>query len=380
MTPIADWRIYFRFKLLDTYAPFMAQDYEQAEFDFHSRVLHGVKEQQPRWKRSVQTMDGAMGELIGKLYVAKNFSPEAKQRMLTLVGNLMKAFDRSIDNLEWMSPATKAEARKKLAKFTVKIGYPDKWRDYSALVILPGDLLGNVRRAGEFEFARQVAKLGKPIDRSEWLITPQTVNAYYYPPMNEIVFPAAILRPPFFAAQADDAVNYGGIGSVIGHETSHGFDDQGRQFDGEGNLRDWWTADDNANFRARAARLGRQYSSYTVIDNLKINGELTMGENIGDLSGVAMAYKAWQIALDGRASPMLDGYTGPQRFFLGWATIWRRSYRDDELRVRAVTDPHSLSEFRVNGVVTNLDAFYEAFGVKEGDKLYRAPADRVKIW
>jgi predicted metalloendopeptidase len=292
----------------------------------------------------------------------------------------MKAFDRSIDELEWMSPATRAEAKKKLAKFTVKIGYPDQWRDYSALTILPGDLLGNVRRAEEFEFARQLAKLGKPIDRGEWLITPQTVNAYYYPPMNEIVFPAAILRPPFFDATADDAVNYGAIGSVIGHEMSHGFDDQGRQFDGEGNLRDWWTADDDAKFRARASRLGAQYSAYTVIDKLKINGELTMGENIGDLSGVAMAYKAWQIAQLGRESPSIDGYSAPQRFFLGWATIWRRKYRDDELRARAVTDPHSLSEFRVNGVVTNLDAFYEAFALKEGDKLYRAPADRVKIW
>ena len=306
--------------------------------------------------------------------------PEAKLRMLTLVNNLLKTFERSIAELDWMSPATKAEAQKKLAKMTVKIGYPDTWRDYTALRIVADDLLGNVLRANAFAYARQLAKFGKPIDRSEWLLTPQTVNAYYYPPRNEIVFPAAILRPPFYDPTADDAVNYGGIGAIIGHEISHGFDDKGRQFDGDGNLRDWWTADDSARFRLRAAKLISQYSGYVVIDNLKVNGDLTLGENIGDLSGVAMAFKAWQASLNGQQSPLIDGFTGAQRFFLGWAQAWRRKYRDDELRMRVVTDPHSPNEFRCNAIVSNLDAYYEAFGVKAGDKLYRAPADRVKIW
>ena len=379
-TPIADWRVYFRFKLLDAYAPYLAQPYEDAAFDFHSRVLRGVKEQQPRWKRAIQTMDGAMGELLGKLYVEQNFTPEAKQRMLQLVGNLLKAFDHSIDDLTWMGTATKAEAKKKLAKITIKIGYPDKWRDYTALRVVSGDLLGNVQRANDFEYQRQLNQLGKPVDRSEWLLTPQTVNAYYYPPRNEIVFPAAILRPPFYDQGVDNAVNYGAIGAVIGHEMSHGFDDQGRQFDGDGNLRDWWSAEDATHFRERAARLSAQYSSYTVIDKLKLNGDLTLGENIGDLSGLAMAYKAWQVSLNGAESPTIDGYTGAQRFFFGWAQIWRRKYRDDELRMRVVADPHSPSEFRCNVIASNLDAYYEAFGLQPGDKLYRPPADRVKIW
>ena len=379
-TPASDWRAYFRYKLLDAYAPFMPPAYEQAQFDFKRGVLRGVKENSPRWKRAIQTLDGAMGELVGKLYVEKNFPPEAKARMQGLVGNLLKAFDQSIDQLDWMSPATKLEAKRKLAKVTVKIGYPDTWRDYSTLRVERADLLGNVRRANEFEFARQLGKLGKPLDRGEWLMTPQTVNAYYYPPMNEIVFPAAILRPPFFDPEVDDAVNYGAIGAVIGHEVSHAFDDKGRQYDGDGNLRDWWTFDDNAKFQSRAARLVTQYSGYTVIDNLKLNGDLTLGENIGDLSGLALAYKAWQLSLAGGESPTIDGYSGAQRFFLGWVQIWRRKYRDDELRARAVTDPHSPSEFRCNAIATNLDAFYDAFGVKEGDKLYRPPADRVKIW
>lgn len=378
--PLDDWRVYFRFKLLDTYAPYLAPAFENAAFEFHSHVLRGIEQPPLRWKLAVQAMDGAMGELIGKLYVEKNFSPQAKQRMLALVGNLQQAFDRSIDQLDWMSPATKLEAKRKLGKINVKIGYPDHWRDYTALGVVRNDLSGNIQRANEFEFARQVAKLGKPLDRGEWLMTPQTVNAYYYPPLNEIVFPAAILRPPFFDLAADDAVNYGAIGAVIGHEMSHGFDDQGRQYDGDGNLRDWWTPEDNAKFRARADRLVAQYAAYPIIDNLKVNGELTLGENIGDLSGLAMAYKAWKIALNDRESPTIDAYSGAQRFFFGWATIWRRKYRDDELRMRAVSDPHSPSEYRCNVVVSNLDAFYDAFGVKAGDRLYRAPQDRVKIW
>jgi predicted metalloendopeptidase len=279
-----------------------------------------------------------------------------------------------------MSPATRAEAKRKLSHFTVKIGYPDRWRDYGRLEILPGDLVGNVRRAREFEFERQLGKLGKPVDRDEWLITPQTVNAYYNPPMNEIVFPAAILQPPFFDPAADDAVNYGAIGGVIGHEISHGFDDQGRQYDGDGNLRDWWTFDDNARFTERAGRLVTQYSGYKVLDGRPINGQLTLGENIGDLSGLAVAYKAYRISLGGAEAPVIDGFTGSQRFFLGWAQIWRRKFRDDELRLRLLTDVHSPSEFRVNGIVTNMTEFHEAFGLVPGDRLYRPAGDRVKIW
>jgi putative endopeptidase len=279
-----------------------------------------------------------------------------------------------------MGPETKTEAKRKLAAFSVKVGYPDQWRDYSSLQVSADDLLGNLRRVNEFEFLRQMNRLGKPIDRTEWGMTPQTVNAYYSPPMNEIVFPAAILRPPFFDPRADDAVNYGGIGGVIGHEISHGFDDSGRRYDGEGNLRDWWTFDDNVRFRERAGRLGAQYTGYKPIDGRSINGDLTMGENIGDLSGLAVAYRAYMISLADKPAPLIDGFTGPQRFFLGWAQIWRRKYRDDELRVRLVTDSHSPSEYRCNGVVTNMTEFYDAFGVKPGDRLYREPTDRVKIW
>ncbi|MCU0758728.1 MAG: M13 family metallopeptidase [Steroidobacteraceae bacterium] len=379
-TPVADWRLYFKFRLLDSYAPYLAPDFERAGFDFRQATLRGVKEQEPRWRRGVALLDESIGELLGRLYVERNFSPESRERVVRLVDNLLKAFDGSIDELEWMSPATRAEAKRKLARFTVKIGYPDRWRDYGRLQVLPGDLAGNVRRAREFEFQRQLDKLGKPVDRSEWLITPQTVNAYYNPPMNEIVFPAAILQPPFFDPAADDAVNYGAIGGVIGHEISHGFDDQGRQYDGDGNLRDWWTFDDNARFTERAGRLVAQYSGYKVLDGRAVNGQLTLGENIGDLSGLAVAYKAYRISLGATPPPVIDGFTGPQRFFLGWAQIWRWKYRDDELRVRLLTDVHSPSEFRVNGVVANMTEFHEAFGLVAGDRLYRAPGDRVKIW
>jgi len=300
--------------------------------------------------------------------------------MLALVGNLLKAFDTSIDGLEWMSPATRAEARKKLSMITVKIGYPDKWRDYSALSVRSDDLVGNLLRASAFQHQRYVTRTGGPVDKSEWLMTPQTVNAYYNSTTNEITFPAAILRWPFYDMAADDAVNYGGIGSVIGHEISHGFDDSGRQFDGDGNLRDWWTADDGVKFKQRAAELARQYSGYTVLDNRHINGELTLGENIGDLSGMAVAFRAYQISLNGKAAPEIDGFTGQQRFFLGWAQVWRRKYRDAELLKRLVTDPHSPSEFRANGPASNIDAFYDAFAVKPDDRMYRAPNERVKIW
>jgi putative endopeptidase len=378
--PVADWRVYFKFQLLDDYAPLLSAQFADLEFDFHQRTLNGVPEPRPRWRRAVDAMDGSMGELVGKMFVESHFGAEAKQRMLELVGNLLRAFDSSIDSLAWMSPATQAEAKKKLAKITVKIGYPDQWRDYGTLSIRRDDLVGNLLRAAEFQHRRLVTRNGGPVDRGEWLMTPQTVNAYYNPTTNEITFPAAILRWPFFDMEADPAVNYGGIGAVIGHEISHGFDDSGRQFDGDGNLRDWWTAEDGARFKQRAGELVRQFAGFKVLDNRPLNGELTLGENIGDLSGMAVAFKAYRLSLQGREAPVIDGFTGDQRFFLGWAQVWRRKYRDEELLKRLVTDPHSPSEFRANGPTSNIDAFYDAFGVKPGDRMYRPPAERVKIW
>ena len=378
--PVSDWRLYFKFQLLDDYAPLLSAQFADLEFDFHSRTLNGVKEPLPRWRRAVDSMDDNMGELVGRMFVEAHFPPEAKRRMLELVGNLLQSFDTSIDGLEWMSDATRVEAKKKLAKITVKIGYPDKWRDYSALSVKADDLVGNVMRAQEFERKRHIARSGGPVDKGEWLMTPQTVNAYYNPTTNEITFPAAILRPPFFDMNADDAVNYGGIGSVIGHEISHGFDDSGRQFDGDGNLRDWWTQADGDNFKKRAGDLVKQFAGYSVLDNRHLNGELTLGENIGDLSGMAVAFKAYKLSLAGRTAPEIDGFTGDQRFFIGWAQVWRRKYRDEELLKRLLTDPHSPSEFRTNGPTSNIDAFYDAFGVKPTDRMYRAPNERVKLW
>jgi putative endopeptidase len=378
--PVSDWRVYFKFQLLDDYAPSLSAQFADLEFDFHQKTLNGVPQPLPRWRRAVDAMDGSMGELVGKMFVESHFGAQAKQRMLELVGNLLKAFDSSIDSLEWMSAATRAEAKKKLGKITVKIGYPDQWRDYGPLQVRREDLIGNLMRAAEFNHQRYVKRAGGPVDKGEWLMTPQTVNAYYNPTTNEITFPAAILRWPFFDMEADDAVNYGGIGSVIGHEISHGFDDSGRQFDGDGNLRDWWTAEDGARFKQRAAALVKQFAGYKVLDDRPLNGELTLGENIGDLSGMAVAFKAYKISLEGKEAPVIDGFTGDQRFFLGWAQVWRRKYRDEELLKRLVTDPHSPSEFRANGPTSNIDAFYDAFGVQPGDRMYRRPEDRVKIW
>ncbi|HKE43740.1 MAG TPA: M13-type metalloendopeptidase [Steroidobacteraceae bacterium] len=378
--PLDDWKLYMKYKLIDEYAPDLSSAYADLHFDLHLRTLKGVQENQPRWKRAVDTIDTSVGDIAGRLYVGEHFTPQAKRRMDELVANLLKAYKTSIDQLEWMSPATKAAAQAKLAKFTVKIGYPDKWKDYSALTIDKTDLVGNLLRSAAVEHQRGTAKLGKPVDRTEWLMTPQTVNAYYYPPMNDIVFPAAILRPPFFNTAADDATNYGAIGAVIGHEISHGFDDQGRKYDGDGNLRDWWTDEDAKRFKERAEKVVAEYNQFNPIDDMKVNGELTLGENIGDLSGLAIAYKAYKIAEGGKTPPVIDGFTADQRFFLGWSQVWRRKYRDEDLRQRLVTDPHSPSEFRCNGIVTNMPAFYAAFGVKQGDKLYRAPEDRVQIW
>lgn len=378
--PLAQWREYLRYHLLDAYAPYLSARFVQLHFDFHSRQLSGIAEMKPRWKRGVDVVENTIGQVVGKVYVERHFSPRAKERVGQLVENLKTAYRQGIDQLEWMSPATKAQAHAKLAKFTAKIGYPDKWEDWSKLEVRRDDLVGNILRALAVDHERDVAKLGGPIDRTEWLMTPQTVNAYYYPPANEIVFPAAILQPPFFNVEADDAVNYGAIGAVIGHEISHGYDDQGRHYDGEGNLNNWWTDSDDREFRARSAKLVKQFGAYSPLPNQFLNGELTLGENIADLAGVAMAYRAYRLSLKGKKAPVIDGFTGDQRFFIGYAQVWAVRYREDEIRKRLLTDVHSPGEFRVNGIVPNQPAFYEAFNVKPKDKLYIDAKERVKIW
>jgi putative endopeptidase len=343
-------------------------------------VLSGQEQNRPRWELGVSAVEGALGEALGALYVERHFSPESKARMEELVANLLAAYREAIDELEWMSPATRAEAQAKLANFTVKIAYPDKWEDYTALEIRPDDLLGNVRRSAAFEYADMIGHLGQPVDRTEWGMTPQTVNAYYNSVNNEIVFPAAILQPPFFDLNADDAVNYGAIGAVIGHEISHGFDDQGRKSDGAGNLRDWWTASDAAAFEQRATMLAEQYNAFEPIPGARVNGRLTLGENIGDVSGVAIAYRAYKKSLEGRQPPVIGGFTGDQRFFLGYAQVWRSTAREQALRQQLLTDSHSPGMYRTNGVLANIPAFYEAFNVRPGDRMYLPPERRVKIW
>jgi len=377
---LAVWKDYLKVRTIGAYARLLPAAFVEASFDFNSRTLRGTVALRPRWKRAVQEVDAAMGEAIGAEYVARHFPPVSKRRMDELVRNLLAAFDRGIDALEWMSAPTRAEAHAKLAKIRVKIAYPDKWRDYTGLEIRRDELLGNVMRASQFEWNWQAARAGNPKDPDEWFMTPQTVNAYYLPTNNEIVFPAAFLQPPLFNMQADDAVNYGAIGAVIGHEISHGFDDRGRQYDGDGNLRVWWTAEDNEKFKQRAAGLVRQYSGFQALPDLNVNGELTLGENIGDLSGAAVAYAAYQRSLGGAESPIIDGYSGEQRFFLGYAQSWRSKWREGLIREIVLTDPHSPSEFRANGVVSNMDEFYSAFGLREGDRLWRPAAERVKIW
>ena len=378
--PLEDWKLYSKWRVLSSAAPLLSKKFDDENFNFYSKTLQGIQEQEPRWKEAVKTLDALMGEAIGKIYVEKYFSPEDKSRMELLVKNLMTAYDQSIQSLDWMSPETKSAAKQKLTKFTYKIGYPEKWRDYSRLEIRPDDLIGNVSRAIEFEYNYDLNKLGKPVDRTEWGMTPQTVNAYYQPTMNEIVFPAAILQPPFFTRNADDAVNYGGIGAVIGHEIGHGFDDSGSQYDGDGNLRNWWNDQDRKAFEERTAKLVAQYEQFQPLPGEKLNGKLTLGENIGDLGGLSIAYKAYRLSLNGKEAPVMNGLTGDQRFFMGWAQVWARLYRDEELRRRLVVDPHSPSEYRCNGVVRNIPEFYSAFGVKEGDQLYLKPEDRVQIW
>jgi predicted metalloendopeptidase len=379
-TELSTWKIYFKWQVLSSYAPLLSKRFVEENFAFFGKALNGVPEDEPRWKRGVSAVEGALGEAVGKIYVAEHFPPENKARMEKLVQNLLKAYDQEFDTLDWMSAETRKAAKEKLAKFGVKVGYPDQWRDYSALEVKADELVGNATRAARFEYTRNINKLGKPIDRKEWGMTPQTVNAYYNPEMNEIVFPAAILQPPFFNVAAEDAVNYGGIGAVIGHEISHGFDDQGSQYDGDGNLRNWWTGKDRKNFEARAASLAAQYDGYEPVPGYKLNGKFTLGENIADLGGLTLAHKAYQLSLGGNPAPVIDGLTGDQRLFMGWAQVWRRNYREENLINRIKTDPHSPSEFRANGTAVNVPAFYQAFGVKPGDKLFRSADQQIKIW
>ena len=378
--PVERWKPYLKAALINGFAPYLSKPFVEAEFDFYSRTLRGVKENQPRWKRAVNTLNGNMGEMLGKVYVDRHFKPAAKARMEQLVENLREAYRVSIDGLEWMSPETKKQAQAKLAKFRPKVGYPNKWRDYSKLEIKRDDLVGNLMRAFAHENEYQLRKVGKPIDPEEWGMTPQTVNAYYNPVRNEIVFPAAILQPPFFNMAADDAANYGGIGAVIGHEMGHGFDDQGRNFDAAGVLRDWWTKQDAEEYQKRAKVIVEQYNQLEPLPGLKVNGALTLGENIADLTGLVIAHRAYQISLNGKPAPTLDGLTGDQRFFMGWAQVWAGKMRDDARRQQVMTDPHSPEVFRANAPARNVPEFYTTFGVKEGDKMYLAPAERAKIW
>ncbi len=379
-TPIETWQAYLQWRVLNAYAPYLSKRFVDQDFQFSSVTLRGIPENQPRWKRGVARVEESLSEALGQLYVEKHFPAEYKARMQVLVNNLLLAYKQSIETLPWMGQATKKEALTKLAKFTPKIGYPDQWRDYSKLTITQGDLIGNIKAGRAFAYQRQIDKLGKPVDRKEWGMSPQTVNAYYSPRQNEIVFPAAILMPPFFNPDADDAVNYGGIGAVIGHEVGHGFDDSGSQSDGDGNLRDWWTAEDKANFAKLTNAMVAQYNQYSPLDGYHVNGKLTLGENIGDNSGLAIAYKAYQLSLNGKKAPVIDGFTGNQRVFMGWAQVWRGKARDAEAIRLISTDSHSPAKFRANGPLTNIKGFYDAFDVKEGDKMYVTPENRISIW
>ncbi|MFD4265257.1 M13 family metallopeptidase [Rhodococcus sp. NPDC058481] len=380
--PLSDWQEWAAWKVIHSRAPYLSEAPVAEDFAFYGKTLSGTEENRERWKRGVSLVQDLLGESVGKLYVQRHFPPEAKARMQELVANLQEAYRRNISELEWMGTETRQAALAKLEKFTPKIGYPDKWRDYTGLVIAADDLVGNYRRGYAADHDRDLAKLGGPVDRDEWFMTPQTVNAYYNPGMNEIVFPAAILQPPFFDANADDAANYGGIGAVIGHEIGHGFDDQGAKYDGDGNMVDWWTDDDRTEFGKRTTALIEQYNEFEpkALPGHTVNGEFTIGENIGDLGGLSIALEAYKIALDGQTAPELDGLTGLQRVFFGWAQVWRTKARNEEAIRRLAVDPHSPPEFRCNGVVRNLDSFHDAFDVTPGDALYLEPERRVRIW
>jgi putative endopeptidase len=378
--PVATLKAWMAFHVTDNAAPYLSADFDQAHFEFRQKTLSGQPQQQPRWRRGVVLLDSQIGEALGQLYVAAYFPPQDKAIMQAMVGDILAAMKVRLQNVDWMAAQTKAKALEKLASFNVKLAYPDHWRDYSGLRLTDDDLYGDVERASAFEWARRVARLDKPVDRTEWEMTPSTINAYYSPTRNEIVFPAAILQPPFFDADGDPAINYGAIGGVIGHEITHGFDDQGRKYGGDGSLRDWWTPADAAKFQVQATRLGKQYSAIEVLPGAHIDGDRTMGENIADLGGMLLALDAYHLSLKGQPAPVIDGLTGDQRVFLGWAQVWRSKSRDDRTRQQLVSDPHSPAQYRVDVPARNIDAFYTAFGVKPGDAMYVAPADRVKIW
>jgi putative endopeptidase len=378
--PVEQWRVYLKYHYLAQSADLLPKAFDDEAFDFYGRTLHGQQQQRERWKRAVAAIDRDLGEAVGELYVERYFPPASRQKMLDLVENLRATYAERISRLEWMTPATRKVALEKLAAFHPKIGYPDKWRDYSAFTVVRGDAFGNATRGAVFDWQRRLKRMGGPTDRGEWGMTPQTINAYYNATFNEVVFPAAILQPPFFDPNADDAVNYGGIGGVIGHEMGHGFDDQGSKSDAHGVLHTWWQAEDTQAFKGRVDRLAAQYDGYTVLPGLNINGRLTLGENIGDLGGVSVAYAAYHRSLHGKPAPVRDGLTGDQRYFLAWAQVWRGLYREEQLRTQVMSNPHSPNQFRVNGVVRNVDAWYQAFDVKPGDKLYLPPEERVHIW
>lgn len=379
-TPVATLQSWQAFHTIDQAAPYLSSAFVSAHFDFHGKTLNGQPENRPRWKRGVQLVDGSLGEVLGREYVARHFPAESKTQMEALVTNLRRAMTARIEQLDWMGPETRQQALYKMSRFGVKIGYPEQWRSYDGLRLDAGDLYGNVERSTAFEWAYNLEKLSKPVDPLEWGMTPQTVNAYYNPPRNEIVFPAAILQAPFFDPHADPAVNYGGIGAVIGHEITHGFDDQGRKVDGDGVLRDWWTAEDAARFEERARVLGAQYSALSPFEGVNVNGDLTMGENIADLGGLLMALDAYRMSLNGQPAPVINGLTGEQRVFLGWAQVWRENIRDEALRQQVTVDPHAPAQYRAAVPPRNIDAWYAAFGVQPGDEQYLAPEARARIW
>jgi putative endopeptidase len=378
--PLSDWKVYLRYHLLRAAAPYLAVPFEAEHFRFYSTVLRGTPEMEPRWQRSARVIDGAMGEALGQLYVERYYPPEAKARMDELIRNITAVMRDRLSKLDWMTEPTRKKALAKFERFFAKIGYPAKWRDYSSVAIRPGAYLANVRAATEFEVKRRLSMLGKPVDKAEWRMSPPTVNAYFDPTANNINFPAGILQPPFFDFSLDDAVNYGGIGAVIGHEITHGFDDQGRHFDADGNLADWWTPEDAERFLARAKKVVEQFNGYEPLPGVKVNGELTLGENIADLGGASLAYEALERSLAGKEKKLIDGFTPEQRFFLSWAQVWRTNMRENALRQQLAVDPHSPGNFRAIGPLVNLQPFYDAFGIREGDPMWRKPEDRAKIW
>jgi putative endopeptidase len=379
-TPMSTWQHYQRVRLFDAHAQVLPKAWRDAEVAFRGQAQRGQEQPRPRWQQATAAIDGALGEAVGQVYVARHFPPEAKARMQELVGNLFKAYESSIDTLSWMTPATKQKARDKLSKYMVKIGYPDRWRDYSALEVRAADALGNHARAGRHEHERWAARVGKPVDRDEWYMTPQTVNAYYNATQNEIVFPAAILDVPLFDMNAEDAVNYGATGSTIGHEISHGFDDQGSRYDGDGKLQNWWTNADRKAFDALGARLVKQFNAYEPVKGHRINGKLTLGENIADLSGLEIAHKAYLLSLKGKPSPVIDGMTGDERFFYGWSISWREQLREKRMVEQITSDEHAPPQQRANGAAINLDAFHGTFRTRPGDGMYKPREQRIRIW